>query len=149
MSKQCGDEEHLETYPPAPSVSELMTGFKKVLERYPELRFDSSNDHLHYMVQAALGRNNLVQEMVRLVSKRHAGEAIRNYTGEERAKCDQAIVAVHEALNTCYTNTEALRFVNLTQDVSPDGEPWSEAKAYVACMLDKVGSVNPRAIGEA
>lgn len=44
-----------------------------------------------------------------------------------------------------------MEFMNLTQDrpgVS-HGEPWSEAKAYVARMLDKVGSITPRAVGEA
>lgn len=165
------------------TVSQLMIGFKKVLERYPELRVDSSDDHLHYMVQAALGRNNLVQEMVRLAAKRQAREAVKTEPDEEEAKCDHAIISLHDALNTCYTDSEALRmilqrytnlyvryievwkemcskvsrditvmeFMNLTQDrpgVS-HGEPWSEAKAYVARMLDKVGSITPRAVGEA
>lgn len=93
------------------TVSELMIGFKKVLERYPELRVDSSDDHLHYMVQAALGCNNLVQEMVRLAAKRQVQEAV-----------DNTIVSVHKALNMCYTDSEALRmilqhYINLHQSV--------------------------------
>lgn len=35
------------------TVSELMLGFKRVLERYPELKSDPSDDRVHYMVQAA------------------------------------------------------------------------------------------------
>ena len=165
------------------TVSELMIGFKKVLEMYPELRVHSSDGHLHCMVQAALGRNNLVQEMVRLAAKRQTQKAFRTEPGEEEAKFDHVIVSVHEALNTCYTDGEALRmilerytnlyvryievwremcskvsrditvmeFMNLTQDrpgVS-HGEPWAEAKAYIARMLAKVGTITPRAVGEA
>lgn len=165
------------------TVSELMIGFKKVLERYPELRVSSSDDHLHYMVQAALGRNNLVQEMVRLAAKRQALDAVKPGPEREDGKCNRDIVAVHEALNTCYSDSETLRmilqrytnlyvryievwremcskvsrditvmeFINLTQDrpgVS-HGEPWSEAKAYLARMLHKVASITPRVVGEA
>lgn len=160
-----------------------MIGFKKVLERYPELRVDSSDDNIHYMVQAALGRSNLVQEMIRLAAKRQIREAVVRTDLDQEVKSNHAIVSVHEALNTCYTDGEALRmilqrytdlyvqyievwrdmsskvsrditvleFVNVTQDrpgVS-DGEPWSEAKAYVARILDKVGSITPHAVGEA
>ena len=164
------------------TVSELMIGFKQVLERYPELRVDTSDDRLNYMVQAALGRNNLVREMVRLAAKRQMRETVKMEPG--RGECDEAtIVSVGEALNACYTESEAIRlllqrytnlyvryiqvwremcskvsrditvmeFINLTQDrpgVS-HGEPWSEAKAYVARMLDKVGSITPVAVGEA
>lgn len=165
------------------TVSELMIGFKKVLERYPELRVDSSDDHLHYMVQAALGRNNLVQEMVRLAAKRQAIDVVKTESGLEDGKCNSDIVAVHEALNACYTDSETLRmilqrytnlyvryievrremcskvskditvmeFINLTQDRPGliHGEPWSEAKAYVARMLPKVGHITPRVVGEA
>lgn len=165
------------------TVSELMIGFKKVLERYPELRVDSSDNHLHYMVQAALGRNNLVQEMVRLAAKRQAIDVVKTEPGLQDGKCNSDIVAVHEALNTCYTDSETLRmilqrytnlyvryievwremcskvskditvmeFINLTQDRPglSHGEPWSEAKAYVARMLHKVGSITPRGVGEA
>ena len=161
------------------TVSELMIGFKKVLDRYPELRVDSSDDHLHYMVQAALGRNNLVQAMVRLAAKRQMREVVQT----EPRQGDDRCVSVREALNVCYTDAEAIRmllerytdlyvryvevwremsskvsrditvmeFVNLTQDrpgVSY-GEPWSEAKAYVSRMLDKVGHVTPAAVAEA
>lgn len=164
------------------TVSELMIGFKKVLERYPELRVDLSDDNIHYMVQAALGRSNLVQEMIRLAAKRQIREAVVRTDLDLEVKSNHAIVSVHEALNTCYTDGEALRmilqrytdlyvryievwrdmsskvsrditvleFVNVTQDrpgVS-NGEPWSEAKAYVARILDKVGSITPRAVGE-
>lgn len=165
------------------TVSELMIGFKKVLERYPELRVDSSDQHLHYMVQAALGRNNLIQEMVRLAAKRTLREAADTEPEQDEAKCYHAIDSIHEALNTCYTDGEALRmilqrytnlyvryievwremcakvsreitvmeFMNMTQDrpgVS-HGEPWSEAKAYIARILHKVSSITPRAVGDA
>ena len=167
----------------AKTVSELMIGFKKVLEKYPELTVDSSDGHIHYMVQAALGRNNLVQEMVRLAAQREMRKACGSESGQEEAKSDHAIVSVHEALNTCYTDGQALRmileryvdlyahyiavwremcskvsrditvmeFMNLTRDrpgVS-HGEPWSEARAYIARMLAKVGAITPRAVGEA
>lgn len=161
-----------------------MIGFKKVLERHPELRVDSSDEHLHYMVQAALGRNNLVQEMVRLAAKRQVREVVKTEPDDKEAKSgDLVVVSIHEALNGCYTDGEALRmilqcytnlyvryievwremsskvsrdisvmeFVNQTQDrpgVS-HGEPWSEARAYVARMLNKVISVTPGAVGEA
>ncbi|TKS64981.1 hypothetical protein D9C73_027773 [Collichthys lucidus] len=169
------------------TVSELMIGFKKVLERYPELRADSGDEHLHYMVQAALGRNNLVREMVRLATRRQAREATEKEHAEDEIdnKCDRAVVSVREALKTCYTDSQALgmilqryvdlhvryievwremctkvtkditvmEFINLTQDRPGasygDGEPWSEAKAYVARMLNKVHSITPRAVGEA
>lgn len=46
-----------------------------------------------------------------------------------------------------------MEFVSLTRDRPGmsygDGEPWSEARAFVARMPDKVDSVTPRAIGEA
>lgn len=165
------------------TVSELMIGFKAVLERYPELRVDSSNDHIRYMAQAALGRNNLVQEMVRLAAKRQMREFARTEPEKTEAVRDSAIVSMHEALNTCHSDREALRMVlqhytdlyvryigvwremcskvsrditvmeciNLTQDRPgvKHGEPWSEAKAYVARMLDKVVSITPRLVGEA
>lgn len=165
------------------TVSELMTGFNKVLERYPELRIDSSDDHLHYMVQAALGRNNLVQEMVRLAAKKQVREAVQKQTDTKDAKCDHTIVSIHDALNTCNTDSETLRiilhhyinlyvrymemWIDMRSKVSGDitvmefitltcdrpglshGEPWSEAKAYVARMLHKVGYVTPRVVGKA
>lgn len=66
------------------TVSELMASFKKVLERYPDLKVDFSDERLYYMVQAAVGRNNVVQEMVSAmraacVSKSHSetGEIAR------------------------------------------------------------------------
>ena len=165
------------------TVAELMTSFKKVLERYPELRSGSSDDHLHYMVQAALGRNNLVQEMVRLAAKQQVREAVQRKTDTKGAKCDHAIVSIHEALSTCNTDSETLRiilhhyinlyvqyierWIDMRSTVSGDitvmefitltcdrpglthGEPWSEAKAYVARMLHKVGCVTPRLVGKA
>lgn len=95
------------------TVSELMIGFKKVLERYPELRTDSSDRHLHYMAQAALGRNNLVQEMVRLAAERTIREADRATSNESDGgySTDPAVISVHEALKTCYTDSEAVRML--------------------------------------
>lgn len=74
------------------TVSELMIGFKKVLEKYPELRVDSSDEHLHYMVQSALGRNNLVQEMVRLSTMRHA-----RVSQQVERETDQCVITMQEA----------------------------------------------------
>ena len=169
------------------TVSELMIGFKKVLERYPELSIDSSDHHLHYMVQAALGHNNLVQEMVRLAAKRKIREAVKESESNNERDCgdysDPAIISVHEALKTCYTDSEALRmilqrytnlyvryievwremcskvskeitvmeFLSFTNDrpgISYE-YPWSEARAYVTRIIEKVASVTPRAVGEA
>lgn len=165
------------------TVSELMIGFKKVLERYPELRVDSSDEHLHYMVQSALGRNNLVQEMVRLSAKRQARDTITPGSQELACETDRSVITMQEALNTCYSDGEALRmclkrytdlyvryiqvwremcskvsgdltvmeFVTMTNDrpgVS-HGEPWSEAKGYLARITDKVGSITPRTVSEA
>lgn len=93
------------------TVSELMIGFKKVRERYPELRVDSSDKRLHYMVQAALGRNNLVQEMVRLAAKTQAREVVKTEPAEKEVNYDHAIVSIHKALNMCYTDSEALRMI--------------------------------------
>lgn len=91
------------------AMSELMVGFKKVLERYPELKADCSDERVYYMVQAALGRNNLVREMVRLSA---AGVA-RGF--KVRDSCDASvtgqIAAVHEALNTCYDDGDAVRLI--------------------------------------
>lgn len=165
------------------TVSELMIGFKTVLERYPELKHDSTDEHLYYMVQSALGRNNLVQEMVRLSAKRHVQHTVTRMPQDEVRDTDQYLVTMQEALNTCYSDSEALRmtlkrytdlyvryievwremcskvtrditvleFVNMTHDrpgVS-HGEPWSEAKAYLARMIDKMGSITPRSVSEA
>lgn len=108
------------------------------------------------MVQATLGRNALVTEMVRLASCRH-GTRVQ----KDNLK-DDAIANVYEALSACYDDVEALRmvlgrffvlymkymqvwhdmcrrvsgnvtvleFVQLTED-RPGvmrGEPWSEAR---------------------
>ncbi|KAJ7983466.1 hypothetical protein DPEC_G00378140 [Dallia pectoralis] len=134
-------------------------------------------------MQAALGRNNLVQAMFRLAAKRQVRKAVNAEPDEDWVQGDRVSVSVCEALNTCYSDSEALRmilerytnlyvryievwrelcskvsrditvmeFVNLTKDrpgVS-HGEPWSEAKAYVARMLDKVASITPRTVGDA
>ncbi|KAK7878297.1 hypothetical protein WMY93_031116 [Mugilogobius chulae] len=92
------------------TVSELMAGFKTVLERYPELRYDSSDKRISYIVQAALGRNCLVREMVRMTAKR---QFVRESTkiGERACNVDRDIECVQEALSTCYTDGEALRMV--------------------------------------
>lgn len=89
------------------TVSELMLGLKTLVERYPELRADSSDERVYYMVQAALGRNNLVQEMIRL-----AATCRRSRTESECHRvAPDAIADVHEALNVCYTDGEALRMI--------------------------------------
>ncbi|KAF0021695.1 hypothetical protein F2P81_026053 [Scophthalmus maximus] len=97
------------------TVSELMLGFKTVLERYPELRFDTGDERLHCMVQAALGRNALVREMVRLAARRgHAwglpGLNDSEEYGEERPR-RPVVASVCEALNSCYKDGEALRLI--------------------------------------
>lgn len=88
------------------TVAELMAGFKKVLERYPELKVDCSDERLYYMVQAALGRNNLVREMVRIsaVSAMRACDS-RAWSGGGE------IATVYEALNTCYNDRDAVRLI--------------------------------------
>lgn len=169
------------------TVSELMLGFRKVLERYPELKADSTDEHLRNMVQAALGRSNLVQEMVRLAAKREAVRPTNTDSFSESSitcQCKTVAISVLEALKTCYSDSEALRmilqrytnlyvrylevwrdmcakisknnitvleFVNLTQErpgIVQD-EPWSEAKAYIARMLNRLECITPRDIGEA
>lgn len=92
------------------TVSELMLGFKTVLERYPELRVDTGDERLHFMVQAALGRNNLVREMVRL-SARRAHDRTLLGRGEDSPPERSAVATVCEALNSCYTDGEALRMI--------------------------------------
>ncbi|KAK2813473.1 hypothetical protein Q5P01_000842 [Channa striata] len=100
------------------TVSELMIGFKTVLERYPELRVETSDERLHYMVQAALGRNTLVREMVRLAARRghvraasDRGEEEEDVDAGSRGRGRSAIASVCEALNSCYTDGEALRLI--------------------------------------
>lgn len=159
------------------TVSELMAGFKKVLERYPELKVDCSDERLYYMVQAALGRNNLVREMVRLSATRAAcaptshGEST---TGD--------IAAVHDALNICYNDADALRLIldryadlyvryiqvwrEMCAKVSKDitvmellnytegrpgvehGEPWCEARAYIRRIIDRSKHLAPRSVAD-
>lgn len=172
------------------TVSELMIGFKTVLERYPELRVETSDERLHYMVQAALGRNTLVREMVRLAARRghvraasDRGEEEEDVDAGSRGRGRSAIASVCEALNSCYTDGEALRLIleryvdlyvryvevwremctKITRDISAmefaertrdrpgvsHGEPWSEARAYVARMLAKADSLTPRSVGDA
>nr|BBA49239.1 hypothetical protein [Oryzias latipes] len=97
------------------TVSELMLGFRTVLERYPELRVDTGDERLHFMVQAALGRNNLVREMVRLSARRTheraLGESRRGESCRESCRESAAAATVCEALNSCYTDGEALRMI--------------------------------------
>lgn len=94
------------------TVSELMLGFKTVLEKYPELKVDSSDERIHYMVQAALGRNNLVREMVHLAAKRNLGKEESDSVAPTAMRSgDRDVVAVHEALNVCYNDGEALRMI--------------------------------------
>lgn len=118
--------------------------------------------------------------MVRLSAKNCVTQEVPEYIDRKHTN---SIVAVHEALNSCYTDSEALRMileryadlyvryiqvwrelsckvsrditvmelVNLTQDrpgVNKE-EPLSEAKAYVARMLNKVSSLSPRSVGDA
>ncbi|KAL4006905.1 insulin expression enhancer protein ISL-2 [Sarotherodon galilaeus] len=159
------------------TVSELMTGFKKVLERYPELKVDCSDERLYYMVQAALGRNNLVREMVRLSATR-AACASKSY-GESTAG---EIAAVHDALNICYNDADALRLIldryadlyvryiqvwrEMCAKVSKDitvmellnytegrpgvehGEPWCEARAYIRRIIVRSKRLAPRSVAD-
>lgn len=154
------------------TVSELMCGVKTIIERYPELRADSSDERVHYIVQAALGRNGLVQEMVRLSA---AGRIPRAKPDDVTQTTD---AYVHEALDARYTDRDALRmilgryadlyvryiqvwrdmcarvageltvleFIDLTADrpgVSEDEAPWSEALAYIARTEAKLRGLGP------
>lgn len=159
------------------TVAELMAGFKKVLERYPELKVDCSDERLYYMVQAALGRNNLVREMVRLsaVSAMRTRDSSLGSGGGE-------IAAVYEALNTCYSDRDAVRLVldkyadlyvryvqvwrEMCAKVSRDitvmelltctegrpgvahGEPWCEARAYVRRVQERSRGLAPRSLAD-
>lgn len=165
------------------TVSQLMSGFKTVLQKYPELRADTSDERVYYMVRAATGQNALVREMVRLAAQdvkrgRDAGAADAAGAAE-----GYSVTSTCEALNTCYTDAESLRltlehyanlyvryievwrgmcakmtrditaleFVERTQD-RPGvtyGEPWSEARAYLARMISKAAALAPRSVGEA
>lgn len=100
------------------TVSELMLGFKTVLERYPELRVDTGDERLHFMVQAALGRNNLVREMVRLAAKRGQERALAELSGVRSggdvcscARERSVVATVCEALKSCYSDGDALRMI--------------------------------------
>lgn len=159
------------------TVSELMAGFKKVLERYPELKVDCSDERLYYMVQAALGRNNLVREMVRLSATRAACSP-KSYGESTTAD----IAAVHDALNICYNDADALRLIldryadlyvryiqvwrEMCAKVSKDitvmellnytegrpgvehGEPWCEARAYIRRIIDRSKRLAPRSVAD-
>lgn len=159
------------------TVAELMAGFKKVLERYPELKVDCSDERLYYMVQAALGRNNLVREMVRIsaVSAMRACDSRAGSGGGE-------IAAVYEALNTCYNDRDAVRLIldkyadlyvqyvqvwcEMCTKVSRDitvmellnctegrpgvahGEPWCEARAYIRRVQERSRGLVPRSLAD-
>lgn len=159
------------------TVAELIAGFKKVLERYPELKVDCSDERLYYMVQAALGRNNLVREMVRL----SAVSTLRTCDSRSGAEGGE-IAAVHEALNTCYNDRDAVRLVldkyadlyvryvevwrEMCTKVSRDitvmellnytedrpgvghGEPWCEARAYIRRIQDRSKGLVPRSLAD-
>lgn len=155
------------------TVSELMRGVKTIIERYPELRADSSDERVHYIVQAALGRNGLVQEMVRLSAASRVPEP------NDVAQTTDAYV--HEALGARYTDGDALRmilgryvdlyvryirvwrdmctrvtgeltvleFISLTEDrpgVREAEGPWSEALAYIARMEAKLCGLGPEGV---
>lgn len=150
------------------TVSELILGVKTLIERYPELRVDSSDERVYYMIQAALGRNNLVQEMVRLAAVAHI----------PHNNVDVVQIAnIHEALNVCHSDKDALRmilsryadlyvnyirvwrdmcsrvvgdlttldFIELTglRPGVSDGEPWSEAIAYICRIEEKLRGLSP------
>lgn len=94
------------------TVQELMLGFKKVLEKYPELRHDPSDVHVSAMVQAALGRVDLVREMLRLASESQFHSALESGRSQkEHSVCDRDLFSVHEALSSRYTDGEALRMI--------------------------------------
>ncbi|KAJ8009929.1 hypothetical protein DPEC_G00069260 [Dallia pectoralis] len=63
------------------------------------------------MVQAALGRNNLVQAMVRLAAKRQVRKVVNAEPDEDWVQGDRDSVSVCEALNTRYSDSEALRMI--------------------------------------
>lgn len=45
-----------------------------------------------------------------------------------------------------------MEFMNMTIDrpgANHSDEPWSDAKAFVTCIVDKLGSITPRTVGEA
>ncbi|KAK2814513.1 hypothetical protein Q5P01_000312 [Channa striata] len=99
------------------TVSELMIGFKAVLERYPELR-----------VEAA---------------------AAPSLHGAGRPEAQHAVW--REMCTKITRDISAMEFAERTRDrpgVS-HGEPWSEARAYVARMLAKADSLTPRSVGDA
>ncbi|KAK2812675.1 hypothetical protein Q5P01_000976 [Channa striata] len=99
------------------TVSELMIGFKAVLERYPELRVEAAAaPSLHgagrpeaqhageEMVASGGGRGH-----VRAASDR--GEEEEDVDAGSRGRGRSAIASVCEALNSCYTDGEALRLI--------------------------------------
>ena len=103
------------------TVSELMVGFRSVLDRYPDLKTDCADERVHYIVEAALGRKNLIQEMIKINAKER--EIARRDLQEPGARSQGSrdrdaaaapscgIVEMQEALRACYSDSEAVRLL--------------------------------------
>lgn len=159
------------------TVAQLMAGFKTVIERYPELKVDCSDERLYYMVQAALGRNNLVRQMVQMA----ATSALRARNLQPESGKGE-LVAVHEALSTCYSDGDAARLIldryadlhvqytqcwrdmcaKISRDITvmefvtltgnrpgaTHGEPWCEARAYIQRVKFRLRGLAPRTLAD-
>ncbi|KAK2814224.1 hypothetical protein Q5P01_000671 [Channa striata] len=112
------------------TVSELMIGFKAVLESIPSSG-SRRRRRLHYMVQAALRRNTLVRN-----GRLAAGEPVRASDREEeegvgagsRGAGDRRSRRCREALNFITRDISAMEFAGAARRQAgvSHGEPWSE-----------------------
>ena len=157
-------------------VQELITGFTSVITYFPILKTDHRGDkHLKYIIDAVLGRNDIISELLSLAARKRA-----NRTHGADSVEDRVILSVTDALNSQFTDSEALRHTlriyqtlyihyievwrEMTTRVRGDlplieflrltssrpglegAEPWSEALAYVARMEEKMKLMVPRKI---
>ena len=143
---------------------------------FPILKTDHRGDkHLKYIIEAVLGRNDFVADIVALAARKRANSTYGAESVEE-----QVMLSITDALNSQYTDSEALRhtlrsyqtlyihyievwremstrvrgdlplieFVRLTstRPGAEGAEPWSEALAYAARMEGKIKLMVPRTI---
>ena len=157
-------------------VRELIAGFTSVMTYFPVIRTDHRGDkHLKYIIEAVLGRNDFIADIVALAARR---KGVRTCGAESAG--DQVVLSMTDALGSQFTDSEALRhtlrlyqtlyvqyievwremstrvrgdlplveFVRLTSSRpgAEGAEPWSEALAYAARVEEKLQLMVPRRV---